>query len=237
MSGASAGPGRRGTTYVELLVVVLLTFLLAALAVQFVAHQRSMQETIAGHLRLASTVRTSGQVLRAEWGRLVPGRDLGPVSTESVSLRAFRGFALPCDEGDAEQLLVVVRGSRQPDPAKDSILVLDASGGWSVLGLLRASRAAGETCVAEGEVQNWVASASVPRDAVLLRYFERGSYHLTGAALRYRRGGGGRQPITGSDLATPPSGFVTSGGRLFAELVSAPGGLPWRIGGPRADSP
>ena len=41
----------------------------------------------------------------------------------------------------------------------------------------------------------WTIDPPVP-GALVARIFERGSYHVSGGALRYRRGMGGRQPLT-----------------------------------------
>jgi hypothetical protein len=52
---------------------------------------------------------------------------------------------------------------------------------------------------------------------VLVRFFERGSYHLADDAFRYRRGGGGRQPLTVERIG-PGSGFSFAGEALHVTL-------------------
>jgi hypothetical protein len=78
----------------------------------------------------------------------------------------------------------------------------------------------------------------VPPQTVLVRLFERGSYHLSGSALRYRRGGSGRQPLTPEIWSMPATRWVESAERIgFAYVPSriAPrarwtGFLAWRRG-------
>ena len=59
------------------------------------------------------------------------------------------------------------------------------------------------TCSA-GEAVGLVLSLdrTLPRSPVLMRAFERGEYHAVRGALRYRRGAGGRQPITPGRVGT-----------------------------------
>lgn len=66
----------------------------------------------------------------------------------------------------------------------------------------------------------WTVSDSVPAGLILVRYFERGSYHLSGDALRYRRGRAGRQPLTPETLRIPESRFVMAGAGLHALLLT-----------------
>ena len=68
----------------------------------------------------------------------------------------------------------------------------------------------------------------LPGGALFGRVYERGSYHLTLGALRYRRGGGGRQPLTPLRVA---EGSLEAGegprvGLLWTLLLSD----PWRDG-------
>ncbi len=68
----------------------------------------------------------------------------------------------------------------------------------------------------------------MPEESIVLaRLFERGSYHVSGAALRYRRGRGGRQPLTPEVFDTPPSGFVKEGGSLALEWMRLRDGGEW----------
>ncbi|HIF20809.1 MAG TPA: hypothetical protein EYQ27_02630 [Gemmatimonadetes bacterium] len=76
-------------------------------------------------------------------------------------------------------------------------------------------------------LKSWRLSVTPDEPVVLARLFERGSYHISGKALRYRRGGAGRQPLTPEVLDTPPSGFVRSAGSLGLEWMRARDGRVW----------
>lgn len=71
-------------------------------------------------------------------------------------------------------------------------------GSWTAHDLVERTRST-EGCSwdwsTESHLETWVLSPP-PARTVLTRVFERGSYHLVGGALRYRRGEGGRQPLT-----------------------------------------
>jgi hypothetical protein len=140
-------------------------------------------------------------------------RDGFSVATDSAGLRAFRGVAVVC-AADSVSADVRYRGLRSPDPAKDSLLVLEGAGAERALPL--AGTGAGAACSPQpGESALAVRPGAglMPGDVILV--FERGDYHLAGGALRYRRGAGGRQPLTADILfddstdmaatrATPP---------------------------------
>ncbi len=55
----------------------------------------------------------------------------------------------------------------------------------------------GPSCAMDlgGRSEVWTIDPPVP-GALVARIFERGSYHVSDGALRYRRGLGGRQPLT-----------------------------------------
>ena len=192
---------RRGFTLVEALVVVLLTALVlqggwAVLATLRKAGGRAW-ETAEG----LETVRTTAWLLREEFGGSVPFRDWWPGGGDTVSLRAYRGLALVIGAEPGGGVKVCFRGIRSPNPDKDSILFLAEDGSWtdhSLMGRVRGDPG----CMGGGE--GWEEVWEVlpdPGTVVLGRIFERGSYHLTLGALRYRRGGGGRQPLTPTRIA------------------------------------
>ena len=54
-------------------------------------------------------------------------------------------------------------------------------------------------------------------DAGLILVFETGTYHLSRGALRYRRGRGGRQPVTEEVLES--GSFDSAGGVLRARMT------------------
>jgi hypothetical protein len=101
---------------------------------------------------------------------------------------------------------------------------LDESGVWTASDLLQRSPATTAPCRhGRGTLERWQLSEAPPATAELARVFERGSYHLNGSAVRYRRGQGGRQPLTADALNSTQSSFVAGpGGSL--RLVLKPKG-------------
>ena len=179
---------RRGLTLLELIVALVCTSLVLQFGLAAHAHVRtrvSQEQLRSARMDALRAVRV---VLRDELGAGLADVDWTVFPPDSIRLRAFRGTGWPCrsPEGD---LTIPVRweGIRAPDSSKDSVLVLGGDGAWRVVDLVAVTGAG--PCVA------WTLDALVP-SPVLLRLFESGSYHLGSGALRYRRGGGGRQPLT-----------------------------------------
>lgn len=148
---------------------------------------------------------------------------------DSVRLRVFRGLAFMCPSGRAGRFLARYRGSRLPNSRKDSVLVLGPDGRWRAVDLIE-RRPTRLTCpgAPTEAVELWVLDPPVLPGAAVARLFETGSYHLSGGAFRYRRGRGGRQPITPEVLLVERSylGPGANGG-LALELTTetaAPGG-------------
>ena len=212
--------GQSGASLLEGLVAFVLIALLvpgiwATLARQIAAGTRmvSRAEALEG-IRVVSWLIPRELELGSE------GRDW-TASSDTVALRAFRGFAVSDSVGASPgDHWVCFSGDRAPDPRKDSVLVLWPSGAWTQADLLRHRRTAG-TCSGPGPsgvVAQW-SVAGISEEALAFRLFERGSYHLEDEALRYRRGEGGRQPVT--------SEFMERG-----RFVPGPGGGPgleWRL--------
>ena len=75
-------------------------------------------------------------------------------------------------------------------------MVLLADGRWRSAAVVGTERA-GSPCPAVPATPAYriTLDRELP-EPVLLRVFEKGSYHLTGRAFRYRVGLGGRQPLT-----------------------------------------
>ncbi len=133
-----------------------------------------------------------GKELRAG----VRGRDwIGP-ALDSLSLRAFRGWGPVCGLGsEPGKIVVAYHGERAPNPVKDSVLILTADG-WRRADLTGRAWVP-RSCRLDlgGDSEVWTIDPPVA-GALVARIFERGSYHVSGGALRYRRGWGGRQPLT-----------------------------------------
>lgn len=222
---AGAGPAvlerEGGFSLAELLVsAAASSLLLAALCALIVAQTRAIRL----HLdrgRLAEALRVPSLVFAGELPLLVPAVDLGGVTGEMVALRAFRGLGLPCAI-EGHDVLLRYAGLRQPEPAKDSVLVVAEAGAEDVRPLAGSGGGGAAQCEPrEGErILRWrLPGAALPAEAVLL-LFESGSYHLTAEAFRYRRGSSGRQPLTESILDDEGSGF-----RLLDPGSEGPGAL------------
>jgi hypothetical protein len=69
-------------------------------------------------------------------------------------------------------------------------------------------------------VETWRLDAPADPHAVVARLFEKGSYHLALAALRYRRGASGRQPLT-PEVWSAATRWEVTAGRLVIDAVPA----------------
>lgn len=222
--------GRRGFTLVELLVAAAGGGLVLAAAFGLLASFARLSAAHLDRVRFAEAARVVGLVVASET-RLAAPADLPDPAADTVSIRAARGFGLVCSlEGGVH---VRYRGMREPDPAKDSVLVVGSAVERSLA--LESDRAAADgSCAADpsGRIRSWTLSDTVGPPGTVLLLFERGSYHLADGALRYRRGAGGRQPLTEARLGE--DGRFGLGGdppamRVDIGAASAPG-----VAAPRA---
>lgn len=231
MSGAR---GRAGTSAVELLVALVLTAGLASLGWAVFAAHRRVAEGISRRADLLAAERVTRVVLATETAAGAPGRDWDLLAPGVVTIRAFRGWAAVCAplgrlrEGD--DLFVSYEGLRQPEPDKDSVLSIEADGSW-VVAALAWRTAAGEACPGTGgpALERWGTDPPL-RDPILLRVFERGSYHLDDGALRYRIGAAGRQPLTPAAFDPRASGIGSAPGQGLVLVLRGRDGLGggWR---------
>ena len=188
---------RRGTSTVEVLVSIVLTTILVHLSWSVLVAARKTADRLIQRSEAIDAERLGWHVLSSELRAGIPARDWRVEGGKVIPLRAFRGLAEVCPSiSAADGALVRYRGMRLPDPVKDSLLVLSASGRWLALEL--SSRSASLTTCPDwpGEpVERWGWEPEL--DGVLLaRLFERGSYHIEDKAIRYRVGDAGRQPLT-----------------------------------------
>lgn len=198
----------KGFSLPELLLAVAMTGVVAGALFGLLHGQERLARVQADSVTAAEALRLSALVLSGELRLLQPDEDIARFAPESAAVRALRGFALVCG-ASAAGILVRYRGVRAPDPDKDSVLVLRADSAARPLPLATAGPAQAGCAAGPGErVELWSLGAAPPPPvgtAALL--FESGTYALTGGALRYRRGEGGRQPLTVEWLDDAASGL------------------------------
>jgi hypothetical protein len=213
---------RSGTSLVEVILVVLLLSLVVPVGWALLARQRNAGSGLRTRAEALETLRTLDWILREELAGSLEGRDWIGRGTDSLALRAFRGHAfIDTVQSAPGTLMVCFRGIRAPEPEKDSVLVLGSDGRWRAHDLVARLSGSSPRCdgeVAGGRSEGWVLSPSQP-GGVLARLFESGSYHLVDRALRYRRGLGGRQPLTPESLVD---------GR-FLDSGTGGGPLEWEV--------
>jgi hypothetical protein len=210
---------RAGSTLIEAIFALMLGTFVVLLCLQTTVQLNRAQRRLASRKEAVESLRVLRHVMRRELAHT--GSIVRPES-DSLSLRAFRGLALPCAEVvDTVDLVVAYRGDRLPDPSKDSVELSYADG--SVLYAdLTGSRVSSEPCgTAESSdrVLAWRIDQPLSAPSVLARVFERGSYHLAGSALRYRRGASGRQPLTPEVWSDSRSGWRVENDRIIVTVT------------------
>ncbi len=183
---------RQGAVGLQLLLAVVLGAAVMVLVTRWLHHQQRSIVRAVGRAEVASALARAPRLLATELRGGAQGRDWRAFRGDSLALRAFRGSALVCTWAGSEMTVGYV-GDRRLDPAKDSVLALDADGRWVVAGVVRAQRTSG-SCHGRS-AERWVVDRATTGFSVV-RVFERGVYSLTSGALRYRRGRAGRQPLT-----------------------------------------
>ena len=183
---------RPGVSLVEMLVTLALTGIVTGALLQSLGGFQRLLALQPARLAANDAARIAYVVLRAELQPLVPETDVAGWSPDSLRIRAFRGMAVVCAQ-EPGRVVVRYRGIRNPDTAKDSVLVLDALGERS---MALASSATGSGCTTQPQdtLLRWNGIDAPPGTVILL--YENGAYSPGSNALRYRRGRGGRQPLT-----------------------------------------
>lgn len=174
---------------VEVVVALGLGGLLVVGAWRSSASMRGDLATLSARAAATDARRVVGLLLDQEAGGLVAD----PAPAGEVAVRAHRWWGLVCDTVPTPGRAVLrPRGLRQPDPDKDSLLLVAGDGRLSGrrLDAVRSVDGCGGRAV---EVV-WTPDPGEP-DPRVVRGFERGFYRLD-EAFRYRRGLGGAQPLT-----------------------------------------
>lgn len=180
----------------ELILALLFFGVVMAGAGEFLVRTTELAGAQRDDLRFMELARTARVILDGELRAIAPA-DIPAASTDSLRIRAFRGGGAVCG-GAGRELWLHFRGARAPDPAKDSVVLIRASGAEEVLAVDGVSGAA---CV--GDALSLVLREAPREPAAYALLFESGAYHVADGAVRYRRGAGGRQPLTEALLLDP----------------------------------
>lgn len=210
---------RPGVTLPELILVAWLFALVLGAVAGFAAAQGRLVALTHDRVRVGEAVRVAQVVLGAEL-RSLGTPDLSVLTPDSVRIRAVRGGGPVC-EARGQELLVRYRGVRRPEPAKDSVVLVRASTATPALAI--AGVAADPRC--GGALRLTVDGDLRDTDLGLALVFETGSYSIGDGALRYRRGAGGRQPLT-ETLLRGGGLSVVAPDELTVALRFDPGVLP-----------
>lgn len=184
---------RHGLSLAEIVVsMTLASMVVLALTTAAIQHLRIGSHVVA-QFEALDAMAVASAILTTETNDTRPDDVL--VTADSLALRAFRGTALVCDTVDS-YVHLRYRGSRAPEPNKDSVLVL-RHGTEQAFTFRTPTRLATLGCapVETADAYSMRIDGDV-RPADVLLFFQRGSYHLTDGALRWRSGAGGRQPLT-----------------------------------------
>ena len=203
-------PPQTGFSLLESVVSLLVASLILPLALRALGAERRMLSTVEARGAFLESMRITRAVVGREI-RSGGGRGAFAVG-DSIPIQAYRGWALICPiPGRSGEARVGRLGIRGPNPEKDS-LVLPSVAGAIVVALI-AVRADSVGCGSAGVSERWLFDPPIVPDSGIARYFERGSLHISGGALRYRRGRGGRQPLTPAVLHIGSSGLSGRGAR------------------------
>lgn len=198
---------RGGFTLVELVVALALGGIVTASLLGVLSGTRRLAQVHAIRVEWAEALRTAESVLVGELRFLDPRADIYEVGADSLALRAFRGSGVVCRVVNGS-ILVRYQGVRAPEPAKDSLLVVDAPGRERALPLEASDRMEGGCALRDGESLYRLHAGEIVAVGALVLVFESASYHLAASALRYRRGLSGRQPLTAEIVDDGASTFT-----------------------------
>lgn len=229
-AGAPLAPA--GVALPELLLVAwLFAFVLAAVA-GFAARQGRSLAGVRDAVRAEDVRRVAGLVLGSELRALAPA-DIIAFPGDSVRIRAVRGVGPLCAR-DGDRLVVRYRGIRLPDPAKDSALIVTGASelhetvvpviGWTPSDVCPDGLAIQLGRTSDGSDGSGSSQPRLLPEWGLLLIFETGSYSFGRRAFRYRRGQGGRQPLTEELLADGE--IEARADRILLRLLYHPGALP-----------
>lgn len=195
-----------------------------------IAMQASVAVRVSRGARTLDEARLARHVLAAEVGAGAQGEDW-TVAGRELRLRAFRGVAFACRGQGSQAWGVAWSGHRDPNQAKDSVLVLSGDGRWQAARLARVRRRRSLDCpdIHGFERQLWTLDP-VPQSPVAALFFERGAYRFSDGAFRYRSGSRW-QPLTDSAFDTDSTTLELGAGGSLRARVKGTGDVlphPWR---------
>lgn len=182
-------------TLLEALIALLLGVVVVSLAGRTLLHVTDVaREAVSRDDRLVAR-RVARLTLRSELSALAPG-DVRSDGGDSLRIRAIRGAGRICVI-ESNAVVVDLTGSRATDPEKDSLELVGPLGSLRTVDVISATWAPGECGPTPlGRPARLESTGLIDTDLIFARVFETGAYHLSRGALRYRRGRGGRQPLT-----------------------------------------
>lgn len=198
---------RDGAALVEALVATVLAALVAAAGTALLQAQSRVATNVTLRSERNDAARSALLTLQAELREASAVTDVHAVARDSIAARIFRGLAIVCAVREA-QIYVRYRGLRLPDIVKDSMLQVGVENSADIEAV--APQNSGCSRNPDEVLLALVITESVAPGSMWL-IFESGSYHLSGHALRYRRGSESRQPITNEVLDDRGSSFAAVG--------------------------
>lgn len=221
-----SAPLRAGFVLTEAVVAATLLLLVVQVSWWVTAVQSVVATRVVSGARILDETRLVNHVLTSEVSQGRAGIDW-VVDNGELHLRAFRGTAVRCHTQPSEGLGVAVSGYREPDPDKDSVLVLTPDGRWTPAALVARGRKAGLECQAPSGFRTEIWRLDPPQpEALVGAYFERGAYRFSDGAFRYRRGGSGWQPLTGTGIAVDSAELAPAGVDGVAARITWQGSNP-----------
>jgi len=214
---------RPGLTLAETVVALVTTGVIVASAAGMFVTVLRAGAVVADGAEVLDALATTTLLMPAET-RALAALDVRAAGSDSVALRAFRGMALVCARGPAGPI-VRYAGLRDPDPAKDSLLIATAEPERTA-SLISVAPQVNACVTAAGEsLFELVLVPDSLRSGDVLLVFESGAYHLSTGAFRYRPAGGSRQPLTAEVFRTDSSAFTlitrtTSSGNEPLSLIA-----------------
>ena len=164
----------------ELVTTSVLLGILSTACAVLVHAQTQLLRNVSDRIASAEALRTASGIVASEI-RAAAATDLRAISADSVAMRVHRGVAVVAGVAN-DGITLNYEGIRDPDPAKDSVLIVGTE------------RAASFSMLS-GDPLRIRSDVPIEPGAILL-FFESGAYHLATNALRYRRGVEGKQPVT-----------------------------------------